>query len=91
MHSRPMPAAPPVISAIPMRNIAPCATCHGGLGHKIGSPSLWGQPAVYLATQLKAFASDERRNDINEQMRNIARGMSPTEIEQAAVYYAKQP
>ena len=85
------PAPAIVESGAPMRNIAPCATCHGGLDHKIGSASLRGQPVAYLATQLKAFASGARHNDISQQMRNVARGMSPGEIQQAAEYYAKQP
>jgi cytochrome c553 len=45
---------------------------------------------VYLETQLQAFASGTRHNDISEQMRNIARGMTPVEIERAASYYASQ-
>jgi cytochrome c553 len=46
---------------------------------------------VYLRAQLEAFASGERHNDISEQMRNVARGMTPAEIERAAAYYAGQP
>jgi hypothetical protein len=30
-------------------------------------------------------------SDISEQMRNVARRMTPQEIEQAAQYYASQP
>jgi cytochrome c553 len=44
-----------------------------------------------IKAQLEAFASDVRRNDTNEQMRNIARGLTPQEIEEAANYYASQP
>jgi cytochrome c553 len=46
---------------------------------------------LYLRTQLQAFASGTRHNDISEQMRNVARGMTYAEIEQAAAYYASQP
>jgi cytochrome c553 len=46
---------------------------------------------VYLRAQLEAFASGERHNDISEQMRNVARGMTIPEIERAAAYYAGQP
>jgi cytochrome c553 len=74
----------------PMRNIPPCATCHGEIDHKVGTPWLEGESAVYLRTQLQAFASSTRHNDISEQMRNIARGMSPAEIERSASYYASQ-
>jgi cytochrome c553 len=80
-----------VINGAPLRNIAPCGACHGALDNKAGSPWLEGQSAVYIKSQLEAFASNERRNDISEQMRNIARRMTPEEIEEAAQYYASQP
>jgi cytochrome c553 len=35
--------------------------------------------------------SGSRQNDINEQMRNVARAMTPEEIDQAAKYYANKP
>ncbi|WP_158927593.1 c-type cytochrome [Acidisphaera sp. S103] len=85
------PAPQIVESGAPMRNIAPCATCHGTLYYKTGSAWLEGESSVYLQAQLKAFASGARHNDISEQMRNIARGMSSAEIEAAAQYYANQP
>ncbi len=85
-------ATPRIVeSGAPMRNIAPCATCHGSVDYKAGSAWLEGQSPVYLAAQLRAFATGARHNDINQQMRNIARGMSSAEIDQAAQYYAGQP
>ena len=59
-----------------MRNIAPCGSCHGDIDNKAGSPWLGGQSAVYIKAQLQAFASGARRNDISQQMRNIARQMT---------------
>jgi cytochrome c553 len=85
------PAPQIVLHGAPMRNIPPCATCHGAVDYKVGTEWLEGESAVYLRSQLVAFASGERHNDISEQMRNIARGMTPTEIQQAATYYASQP
>jgi cytochrome c553 len=85
------PAPKIVVSGAPMRNIPPCATCHGTVGYKLGTEWLEGESAVYLRTQLEAFASGERHNDISEQMRNVARGMTRAEIEEAAHYYASQP
>lgn len=79
-----------VLSGAPMRNIAPCASCHGAAYYKTGSAWLEGEPLLYLRTQLQAFASGTRHNDISEQMRNVARGMTYAEIEQAAAYYASQ-
>jgi cytochrome c553 len=75
----------------PMRNIAPCGACHGELGSKIGAPWLEGQPVTYLHAQLDAFANGTRRNDIDQQMRNVARGMTPAEITAASRYYAGSP
>ncbi|MDX3968327.1 MAG: c-type cytochrome [Bradyrhizobium sp.] len=80
-----------VIYGAPVRGIAPCGSCHGGLDNKTGSPWLEGQSEVYLKAQLQAFASGGRVNDISQQMRNIARAMTPQEIDEAAAYYASQP
>jgi cytochrome c553 len=85
-------AAPPIVTTgAPMRNIAPCGSCHGDIDNKAGSPWLGGQSAVYIKAQLQAFASGTRRNDISQQMRNIARHMTPEEIDQVARYYEAQP
>ena len=80
-----------VIYGAPVRGIAPCGSCHGSLDNKTGSPWLEGQSEAYLKAQLQAFASGKRTNDISEQMRNIARAMTPQEIDEAAAYYASQP
>jgi cytochrome c553 len=74
-----------------MRNIAPCGACHGDFDNKTGSPWLGGQSAVYVKAQLQAFASGTRHNDISQQMRNIARHMTPEEIDAVAAYYEAQP
>jgi cytochrome c553 len=77
-----------VVQGAPMRNIPACAACHGGIDHKVGSPWLDGLPAAYTLAQLQAFASGARHNDTSEQMRNIARNMTPDEMAAAAKYYA---
>jgi cytochrome c553 len=71
----------------PMRSIAPCAACHGPLGHKLGAPPLSGQKRAYLRTQLEAFATGTRHNDINQQMREVARTLSATERDVIADWY----
>ena len=76
------------MSGAPMRGIAPCGACHGELANKPGAAWLEGQPLVYLRTQLEAFSSGARHNDIGEQMRNVARGMTPAEIDAASQFYA---
>jgi cytochrome c553 len=80
-----------VARGAPMRNVSTCSSCHSTTNAKLGTPWLDGQSAVYLKAQLEAFASGTRRNDISEQMRNIARQMTPDEMIEAANYYAAQP
>jgi cytochrome c553 len=83
---------PPIVArGAPMRNVAACSSCHGTTDAKLGTPWLDGQSAVYIKAQLQAFAGGARRNDISEQMRNIARQMTPAEIDEAARYYAGRP
>ena len=85
-------APPPalVVHGSPMRSIAPCAACHGPLGHKEGAPPLEGQKQAYLKAQLDAFATGTRHNDINQQMREVARALSTAERDGLAEWYGKQ-
>jgi cytochrome c553 len=69
------------------RGIAPCAACHGPGGYKIGAPPLAGQYTAYIERQLTAFAQDIRQNDIYEQMRAIARQLTPEEMKAVAEFY----
>lgn len=84
--------APPkpkiVVEGEPLRDIAPCDACHGDIAEKIGAPRLDGQSAAYIKAQLQAFASGARHNDISEQMRNVARQLTPAEIDAVANYYS---
>jgi cytochrome c553 len=72
------------------RGIQGCANCHGpkGGGEPPIYPSLAGQPAEYLAEQLKNFRSGERRNDTLGVMQDIAKRMSDQQMEEVAQYYA---
>ncbi|HKA43623.1 MAG TPA: c-type cytochrome [Burkholderiales bacterium] len=81
----------PALVAIgsPMRSIAPCSACHGPLGFKDGAPPLEGQKAAYLKAQLDAFATGARHNDINQQMREIARALNASERNALAEWYGK--
>jgi len=92
-EARPAASAPPQIVAngAPLRGIAPCGSCHGALELKAGAAWLGGQPSDYLHAQLKAFSSGARRNDIGEQMRNVARAMTAEEIDAASRFYADRP
>jgi cytochrome c553 len=73
-----------------MRNIASCTSCHGGVDRKLGAPWLDGLSHEYLAAQLTAFASGARKNDSHAQMRNMARQLTPAEINALAAFYAKR-
>lgn len=90
----PAPAGEPVPALVsvgdPLRSIAPCASCHGGIDRKFGSPWLEGMPQAYLAAQMRAYAEGTRRNDAHGVMRNVARQMAPEEIDAVARYYASR-
>jgi cytochrome c553 len=73
----------------PLRNVAPCASCHGGIDRKIGAPWLEGMPKEYLVQQLSRFASGERHNDGLAQMRNMARALAAPEIQELSDFYAR--
>ena len=72
----------------PLRNIAPCISCHGGVDQKLGAPWLEGMPTAYVVGQLQAFRSGARHNDSEAQMRNMARAVTDDEIEDVASFYA---
>jgi cytochrome c553 len=92
LHPDATVGAPAIVThGAAMRNIPACSSCHGSAEFKAGAPWLEGQSAVYIKAQLEAFASDTRRNDISEQMRNIARRMTSKEIDDSATYYATRP
>jgi cytochrome c553 len=85
------PAPTIVESGAPMRGIAPCGACHGEKGHKLGAPWLEGQSVPDLRGQLLAFKNGDRHNDNDNAMRNVARPMTPEEIDAAAGYYGVNP
>lgn len=64
-----------------------CAVCHGALGvsQAPDAPHLAGQPASYLARQLRAYRSGERRHEL---MNIIAKSLSDTDIEDLSQWYA---
>src|SRR5262249_40108210 len=84
------PAARLVFAGDPQRGIAPCSSCHGPGGYKTGVPPLARQSAAYIERQLASFAQGIRHNDIYEQMRAIARQLTPEEMIAVAEYYGKQ-
>ena len=72
----------------PNRNVPPCAACHRqGAGGPIDAPVLSEQRQEYLTSQLKMFASGQRRNDVYGRMRAIASKLTDGEIDGLAYYY----
>jgi len=72
----------------PDRNIPPCGGCHRhGVGGPIDAPVLSEQRQEYLISQLKMFASGQRRNDVYGRMRAIAAKLTGDEINGLAAYY----
>ena len=65
----------------------PCAVCHGALGISAvpDAPSLAGQPALYVAAQLRAFRSGERRHEV---MNVIAKPLTDEDIDVLAAWFA---
>lgn len=74
----------------PQRGIAPCSACHGPAGFRIGAPALAGQYSEYIERQLGSFAQGIRHNDIYDQMRAIARQLTPDEMHALSEFYGAQ-
>ena len=66
-----------------------CSACHGIDGNSINPlwPNLAGQHAAYLAKQMKAFRSGERKDPV---MAPMAMGLSDADIDDLAAFYAGQ-
>ncbi|KOR22498.1 c-type cytochrome, partial [Burkholderia cenocepacia] len=66
-----------------------CFFCHGvhGQSQNAWYPSLSGQPATYIAAQLRAFATDQRRNAY---MGPLSRELDDAKIAALATYFARQ-
>lgn len=65
---------------------AVCAGCHGanGISNNPLWPNLAGQKAAYLAKQIKAFKSGERKDPSMEPM---AKPLSDADIENISAYF----
>ncbi len=66
---------------------ASCGVCHGQAGVSVtpDAPHLAGQPAIYLAAQLRAYRSGARRHEV---MNVMARALSDDDIAQLAAWYS---
>ncbi len=66
---------------------AACAVCHGQNGISIApdAPHLAGQPAIYVAAQLRAYRSGERKHEV---MAVMAKPLSDDDIQNLAAWFA---
>ncbi|MDO6562445.1 c-type cytochrome [Amphritea sp. 1_MG-2023] len=76
-------------AGVESKGVAACTACHGAQGKGIASagyPSLGGQHAQYVETQLKNFRVGTRNNDPQAMMSTIAAKLSDKEIQAVASY-----
>lgn len=66
---------------------AACAVCHGAAGLSVtpDAPHLAGQPAIYVATQLRAYRSGARKHEV---MAVMAKPLSDEDILNLAAWFA---
>jgi cytochrome c553 len=69
------------------RGIPPCQSCHGPVSYVKGAPPLARQNGDYVQQQLEHFSNGERTNDINVQMRSVARQLTTEEKTALSEYY----
>jgi len=67
-----------------------CSVCHGATGISTlpDAPNLAGQPEIYLANQLRAFRSGERRHEV---MSVVAKSLSDDDIADLAAWFSSIP
>ena len=65
----------------------PCAVCHGALGLSVtpDAPNLAGQPALYLAAQLRAYRSGARKHEV---MVFMAKPLSDDDITHLSAWFS---
>lgn len=76
----------------PARGLPSCASCHGlrGVGDA-ANPPLAGQPAAYIAGQLRAWREAKRYNDPLGEMRRVSRLLSTAEVAAVSRHAASFP
>lgn len=87
-----IPAASPDAPAAPRRPpvLLTCAGCHGTDGVSVAAhiPNLAAQPPAYLAAQIGAFRSGDRKSDV---MAPIARALAADQVAGITAYYGSLP
>ncbi|HWU77800.1 MAG TPA: c-type cytochrome [Rhodanobacter sp.] len=94
----PMPAADSAGAVLATRGdwsrgVPGCVQCHGPNGVGVGAhfPPLAGQPATYIAAQLKAWQNGTRHNDPLQLMQHVSTALSAQDIDAVAAWFAAQP
>ncbi len=79
-----------VSAATGIDHVAACQACHGsdGVSARNSTPSLAGQRKEYLAAQLRAFKSKDRKDDL---MAAITAQLTLEDIEALATYWSGLP
>lgn len=79
-----------VSGATAQDRLALCEACHGagGVSQTAGTPSIAGQPKLFLENQLILFREELRKS---EQMAPVVKGMKDPEIIKLAEHFSKLP
>jgi len=82
-----LPPASAASAAAGKTKAAACAACHGPLGKATmpDAPNLAGQPAMYLAEQLKAYRGGARKHEV---MSMMAKPLKDADIDDIAAWFA---
>ena len=83
----PWAAAQAQDAAAGRQKAAACAVCHGALGLSVtpDAPNLAGQPALYVATQLRAYRGGTRKHEV---MAVMAKTLTDDDISHLAAWFA---
>lgn len=75
------------------RGLPACASCHGAAltGVEPGIPGLLGLPRLYIASQLGAWLTHERRALAPDCMAEVGRLLQPADIQAVAGWLSAQP
>lgn len=75
------------------KQVPACIACHGpqGVGVGAGFPPLAGQPATYIANQLRDWQAGTRKNDPLDMMRHISVALDAPDVTAVSEWFAAQP
>ncbi|MGH8111566.1 MAG: c-type cytochrome [Rhodanobacteraceae bacterium] len=75
------------------KQVPGCVKCHGPHGVGVGPnfPPLAGQPAKYIADQLRDWQQGKRKNDPLGLMQHVSSALSEPDINAVAAWFAAQP